>query len=269
MLGATPADAWGRGHRYGRPRQTRTVRILATGNLKCPHYPRRILVDLACGMPSRSDGPPRAAVHDREASRRVLAGGWVPFHSRLAAAAQGRARPARGLAPNAQRRLPGHPLPARRLGQAGSAGAGAGVHHVSEHLACICPDWTHGQGESGLVARSGRPHGRVPGCAQPGPQVGTPELQEPAQVSTMSPNTCPRCVRSGHMGRVPRGFGGEGRGAARAGPRLRAAWATSVYRGRGDAPRRTVSGAVGARTLTPGRGGSGTRSLRTCAEVGE
>ena len=39
--------------------------------------PSRVLAGLACGMPTRSDAPPRAAVRDREAGRRDLAGGGV------------------------------------------------------------------------------------------------------------------------------------------------------------------------------------------------
>ena len=80
-------------------------------------------------------GPTTRSARSRPRRLGVLPGTPAPT-------AQSLARPVRGLSPDAHRWLLGHPLSDRRPGHAGSAGAGLGVHHVSEHLSTMCPVWT-------------------------------------------------------------------------------------------------------------------------------
>ena len=87
-------------------------------------------------------------------------------------------------------------------------------------------------GSADSAARAGWPQGRVPGCAQPGPQCsrflpddpGTPDRgsRRVHHVSERLSTMCPVWTHGQGEG----GFGSEGGVAARAGPRLRAAWAT-------------------------------------------
>ena len=152
-----------RGAGLGRPRQSLSRQF--------PTLPRPAA---AAALRPRRSGP-------QSPGRRlgVLPGAPAP-------AAPSLARSSRRLSPDAHRRLLGHPLPDRQSGHTRSAGAGLGVHHVSEHPSTMCPVWDTPRGRG---SKSGRKFEDQGGCAKVSTGRGgksPPHLEEAECCATVS-----------------------------------------------------------------------------------